>query len=60
MDDITIELDAVHIERLFASLAKLSGQFFLTSVQNLQVFSDQHPNQTIALPFTENSLTSIS
>lgn len=32
MDDVTIELDRKHVERLFESLTELPGQFFLTSV----------------------------
>ncbi|MCR9191384.1 MAG: DNA replication/repair protein RecF [Gammaproteobacteria bacterium] len=32
MDDITVELDQVHIQRLFDRLLQLPGQFFLTSV----------------------------
>lgn len=49
MDDITIELDAIHIQRLFASLATLSGQFFLTSVQNFD-YINQPDKKTIELP----------
>jgi len=36
MDDITIELDASHIERLFTCLEQLPGQFFLTTVHPVQ------------------------
>jgi len=32
MDDITVELDQSHIQRLFEQLLQLPGQFFLTSV----------------------------
>ena len=36
MDDITIELDALHVARLFACLQHLPGQFFLTTVHPVQ------------------------
>lgn len=50
MDDITIELDQAHIQRLFSSLANLPGQFFLTSVHGLSEFAQQHEGQTFELP----------
>lgn len=37
MDDMTVELDQRHIEKLFASLTELPGQYFLTSVQRMPV-----------------------
>ncbi|HVT62970.1 MAG TPA: DNA replication/repair protein RecF [Legionellaceae bacterium] len=42
MDDITVELDAPHIERLFETLSEYSGQFFLTSVQSILLSHYQH------------------
>ncbi len=45
MDDITIELDQPHIDRLFASLRQLPGQFFLTSVQRMPEVASQHEGQ---------------
>ena len=45
MDDITIELDHLHIERLFDSLQHLPGQFFLTSVHPLPDISTQPAGQ---------------
>ena len=50
MDDITIELDQAHIQRLFASLANLPGQFFLTSVHGLSDIAQQYTGQTTELP----------
>ena len=50
MDDITIELDQAHIQRLFTSLANLPGQFFLTSVHGLSEIAQQHDGQTFELP----------
>lgn len=44
MDDITIELDSDHIQKLFTSLEDLPGQFFLTSVSPIEHFSSQQGN----------------
>lgn len=49
LDDITVELDHAHIQRLFASLADLPGQFFLTSVQGFEDIAQQYNGQTIEL-----------
>lgn len=49
MDDITIELDELHIQRLFTSLANLPGQFFLTSVQSIHDIAQLHESQIIEL-----------
>jgi DNA replication and repair protein RecF len=45
MDDMTIELDQPHIERLFAKLQQLPGQFFLTSIQCLSEIAIQQDGQ---------------
>lgn len=41
MDDITIELDQAHVQRLCACLTQLPGQFFLTSIQPLSTSTYQ-------------------
>lgn len=50
MDDITVELDQTHIERLFTSLENLPGQFFLTSVQCLPDVAQKQDSQVLELP----------
>lgn len=50
LDDITVELDQAHTERLFASLESLQGQFFLTSAQSLHDIARQQDGQVIELP----------
>ena len=35
MDDISLELDSAHVQRLFACLNQVPGQFFLTAAQAL-------------------------
>lgn len=44
LDDITMELDAEHIERLFEKFVQLPGQFFLTSVQTLAAYEKMMGN----------------
>lgn len=52
MDDITVELDQAHIERLFTSLENLPGQFFLTSVQCLPDVAQKQDSKTMELPLS--------
>ena len=52
MDDITIELDQLHIQRLFDCLSNLAGQFFLTSVHSLGETANQQHGLTLTLPYS--------
>lgn len=47
MDDITIELDQIHIQRLFTYLQQVPGQFFLTSVHWMPSIAQQQEGQLL-------------
>ncbi|MDP3562088.1 MAG: DNA replication/repair protein RecF [Legionellaceae bacterium] len=52
-DDITTELDAMHVKRLIKCICQLKGQFFLTTIDGSQ-FSTQHPLDHASIFMLEN------